>query len=254
MPYVSAELYEVISLAMRYVFAFLGVLIVLRALRLMLADRRQNRSRLKKLPDAGAVGELMVLRGSPELPENTCLPVYREGVLGSVRGCDLFVPCQGVRRGHLDFIWEDGRGLFLIPRRGCSAAVNGAVLASRSDSRRFPLSHGGILTVGDAVLRLHVFTGLQTAPQETGHTMPEPVFFPGTGDVSQASFQPAAAESIPQMQPPVQAVPWNPPQEIPAPPEAQLPPPSSPGIPEAYAPASSGRVRRSDRWKEDWSE
>lgn len=254
MPNVSAELYEVISLAMRYVFAFLGVLIVLRSFRLMLADRRANRSLLRKLPDAGTVGELMVLRGSSELPENTCLPVGREGVLGSVRGCDLFIPCPGVRRSHLDFIWEDGHGLLLLPRRGCGVAVNGTVLDSRSDPRQLPLSHGGILAVGDAVLRLHVFTGLQTAPQGTENPMPESAFFREAGGACQAPFPPAAAQPVPQVQPQAQGAPWGSPQEMPVPPEQQLPSPPSPGIPEAYAPASSGRVRRSDRWKEDWSE
>ena len=250
MPDVSAELYEVISLAMRYVFAFLAVLMVLRAFRLVLAEHRTVRGRLRKLPDAGAVGELMVLRGSSELPENTCLPVGREGTLGSVRGCDLFIPCRGIRRSHLDYIWEDGRGLLLTPRRGCAAAVNGVPVDSRTDPRQSPLCHGGILTVGDAILRLHVFTGLQTAPQDaeaaaSGAVFPVPEAYPAP---------PQPAVPVQPQQPASPGYYGFPPQSSPAVPETRLPARSPSPAPETDAAAPSGRVRRSDRWKEDWSE
>ena len=173
MPTVSADLYEILSLAMRYVFAFLGILILLRAFRWMLADRREQRARLRRLPDAGCVGELLVLRGSRELPENTFLPVPREGILGSVRTCDLPIPCPGVRRDHLDFVWEDGLGLLLLPRRGCAVAVNDQPLDPASDPRLLPLTHGDVLTVGQAALRLHVFAGLQTASDFRDSSTPE---------------------------------------------------------------------------------
>ena len=79
------EIYEIISLAARYWFALLGLLIVWRSFSWLRKDRRAKHRRLRQLPDAGMIGELVVLHGSDELPEGTAIPVPREGVLGFVR-------------------------------------------------------------------------------------------------------------------------------------------------------------------------
>ena len=104
------EIYEIISLAARYWFALLGLLIVWRSFSWLRKDRRAKHRRLRQLPDAGMIGELVVLHGSDELPEGTAIPVPREGVLGFVRTCDVVVPVEGVARQHIDFTFQDGKG------------------------------------------------------------------------------------------------------------------------------------------------
>ena len=252
---VSAEIYEVLSLAARYLFALLGVLIVFRSFLWLLEDRREKHSRLRHLPDAGMIGELVVLSGSRDCPVDSFLPVPREGVLGSVRSCDLVVPCPGVRPRHLDFSWQDGVGLLLRPRSGCEALADSVPLTCRTHPEAAPLRHGSYLQVGEAIFRLRVFAGLDSAA--------------GFQDVP----QPAPAESG-QVPPPMQPVPgqvfFGQPERMPADPGYTAPVPPVPeqvvpsqtlsGKPytETVSPADPDRKprrsRRADRWKEDWSE
>ena len=273
---VSSEIYEILSLAFRYVFALMGLLIVIRSYIWLFSERRERHARVRKLPDAGMIGELVVLSSSGSLEENSVLPVPREGVLGSVRSCDIAVPCPGVRRSHLDFSWSDGTGLLLRPRHGCKAVVDGIQITSRSDPFLSPVRHGTFIQVGDAVLRLRVFAGLDpnagfdsssvpagpqpvaTVPADQSGCYPEPQYlprsepapFPGPVPESAAVYPPQEfAGSYPETQ------------------SAQQTPLFGPGITETNnvsVPSAlpSGqdsshphaRKRRSDRWKEDWSE
>lgn len=155
-----AETFEVISLAARYVFAFLGVIIVLRVFSWLRKDRREKHRERKNLPDAGMIGELHLLSSSGELSPGTVLPVPREGFLGCNRGNDLVLPCEGVSRRHLHFEFEDQTGLLIHPQSGQEVIVNGMILNCHSDSHVCPMIHGSLITVGSAVLRLHLFAGV----------------------------------------------------------------------------------------------
>ena len=152
--------FEILSKLMRYVFTLLGVVIVLRSFGWLRKDRRATARRIKALPDAGTIGVLTVLRGSTELKEGQTLPVPPEGVLGFVRTCDIVVPVTDVVGQHLDFSFRNGKGLYIYPRRGCPVSVDGVTINSRADSRRYPMNHGSILAVGEALLQLGVFAGL----------------------------------------------------------------------------------------------
>ncbi|MGN1020837.1 MAG: hypothetical protein ACI4O7_10785 [Aristaeellaceae bacterium] len=157
------DLYEILALGMRYWFLLLGALIVWRSFRWLRKDRREKHRRLRQLPDAGMIGELVVLVGSDELPEGTAIPVPREGVLGFLRTCDVVVPVPGVAGHHLDFTFQDGKGLLITPWRGQSCQVDADELTHRSKAAHYPMHHGSRLFVGDAVLRLRLFAGLETS-------------------------------------------------------------------------------------------
>lgn len=161
------EIYEVIALGARYWFVLLGGLIVWRSFRWLRKDRRAKHRRLRQLPDAGMVGEMVVLAGSDELPEGMTVPVPREGTLGFVRTCDMVVPVEGVAKRHLDFSFRNGVGLVVYPWRGCACVVDGQRLTCRDRCSRYPMHHGSRLEIGDAVLRLRVFAGLETARSVT---------------------------------------------------------------------------------------
>ena len=157
------DLFEILSLGMRYWFLLLGALIVWRSFRWLRKDRREKHRRLRQLPDAGMIGELVVLVGSDELPEGTAIPVPREGVLGYLRTCDVVVPVPGVAGHHIDFSFQDGKGLLITPWRGQTCQVDADELTHRSRAARYPMHHGSRLFVGDAVLRLRLFAGLETS-------------------------------------------------------------------------------------------
>lgn len=156
------SVYEVLSMGMRYFFTLLGVLLVWRAITWQLAERRARHRRLKRLPDAGTIGEMVVTRGCPLLPEGTVLPMPYEGTLGSSHGCDLLIPARGAARQHLDFSFQNKRGVLLYLRRGQSCQMDGKTLTAHSKPRRWPMVHGSTLTIGDCELRLRLFAGLET--------------------------------------------------------------------------------------------
>ena len=171
------NIYEIISLGARYWFAFLGLLIVWRSFSWLRKDRRAKHRRLKHLPDAGMIGEMVVLQGSDDLPEGTAIPVPRAGVLGFLRTCDVVVPVDGVAGKHIDFSFQDGKGLLLFPLRGQSCVMDDTELTHRSKTKKHPMCHGSRLEVGDAVLRLRLFAGLDTEyrplyADEQAHRMP----------------------------------------------------------------------------------
>ena len=253
----SAELYEVLSLAARYLFALLGVVIVLRSYLWLLADRAEKHRRLRRLPDAGCIGEMVVCVGSPDLPEGTSLPVPWEGELGAVRSCDIVVPCEGVRKRHLRFSYENGVGLRILPESGCEAVVDQVTLNCRSGEKGVPMAHGSFLQVGQALLRLRIFAGLDSSGGFDAPAGTEAAVSPGIpeGPPPQEPFPP---ESARQNMAPRDGQ-WT--GELPLngafPPEGTGTVPGMTGQPapeeNPAAPAGS-RKRRGARWEEDWSE
>lgn len=206
----DAKVYEVLSLAMRYFFTLFGVMIVWRAFSWLRKDRKQKHRRLKQLPDAGTIGILTVECGSKQLKEGEAIPVPHEGVLGYLRTCDVVVPVDDVATMHLDFTFVDGKGLYIHPRRGCEAMVDGMPITSRRDSQRCPMQHGSVLKVGQAVLRLGVFAGLDVKEARPAAHMPEN-FTPGSTyipDMPEAYDPPQPYP--PQNTPYPQNAPWQP--------------------------------------------
>lgn len=256
---VSPDIYEVLSVASRWIFAFFALMLLVFALVWHHAERKERKERFKNLPGAGTVGELIVLSGSDELAEGTWFPVPREGVLGSLRSCDLVIPCPGVSSQHLDFSWQDGSGLLIRPRVGCEALIDGTPVTRRFGTQDKPLLHGSVLQVGTAALRLQLYAALS----HTNRTFTPPVPFQGpeTGygaPQAQPPVQYPAAAMQPWAAQPMQApVPQEPPeyvetiQYMPEPVQA-APEPAQPE-PQQPAPARPRRSR-SERWKEDWSE
>lgn len=253
----SQETYNAVFLVSHWLFAFFALMLLFFAFVWHHADRKERKDRFKNLPGAGTIGELVVLSGSNELPTDTWFPVPREGVLGSLRSCDLVVPCPGVRSQHLDFSWQDGTGLLIRPRVGCDVLVDGVPVSRRGAYADTPLLHGSVLQIGSAVLRLQLFSALS-------HT--NRPFTP------QASVSgPESAQWVPPVQQPMQPPVQDPYTSVPT---WQMPPvqgnpsgPLPPQYPASDAPVSvqppqdlsqqpqpEPRRKRADRWKEDWSE
>lgn len=155
-----SAIYEVVAQGARYWFLLLMVLIVLRSWRWYRRDKKQARKRLKLLPDAGFVGEMVVITGGKGLERGSILPVPREGTLGTARTNDLCVPLGGVSKRHLWFRFEDDKGLFVEPYGKNAVNVDGENYANR----RYPLymAHGSRLYVGECELRLRLFAGFES--------------------------------------------------------------------------------------------
>ena len=213
-------------MAMRYFFTLIGVMIVWRSFSWLRKDRRQKHRRLKQLPDAGTIGIFTVEAGSKQLQPGEVIPVPHEGVLGYLRTCDVVVPVEDVATMHLDFTFVDGKGLFIYPRRGCEAIVDGVPLNSRRNSQEYPMQHGSVLQLGQAVLRLGVFAGLNVqearpmayAPAEDapGYAyMPEPQMPYQPQPVYPPQGTPYQPQPYGQMAPPPEQPPYMPPYQQP---------------------------------------
>ena len=155
------EVYEIIAQGARYWFLFLMALIVWRSFRWYRKDRRQYKKRLRLLPDAGYVGELVTIRGNDQLPTGTILPVPWEGIIGSGRGCDIFLPAPGVAPKHCWFSYDREDGLHLEPYHGRTVQVDDQTRTGRGEN--LSMHHGSRLYVGDVELRLRMFAGFETA-------------------------------------------------------------------------------------------
>lgn len=159
------NVYEVLAQGARYWFLFWMALIAWRSWRWYRKDRRAAKKRLKLLPDAGYVGEMVVIDGGEEIQRGTVYPVPREGTLGTLRTNDLCVQADGVERRHLWFRFDDRKGLMVEPFGKHPVQVDGEDF----QSRRHPLymAHGSWLVVGGVQMRLRLFAGFESV----GHAM-----------------------------------------------------------------------------------
>lgn len=144
-----SEGYELLSLFMRYIFIGLGVLILWRAYRWMRRDSRAYKKQMRALPDAGLVGEMV------DLATGRSQPLPREGIMGASRACDIRVHGAGVRARHALFFFEEGKGLKVTPIRGAGVLMAGVELRGPAHAL-----HGTQLQLGEALLRVRLFAGL----------------------------------------------------------------------------------------------
>lgn len=145
----ASEGYELLALLMRYVFVALGALIVWCAFRWMRKDARNYKRQMRRLPDAGLIGEVVNLNTGERLP----LP--REGIMGSSISCDVRVRGNGVGRKHVLFSFAEGKGLRLTP-----CGRKRFVMEDVEMSGTAYALHGTQIDLGDVALRVRLFAGL----------------------------------------------------------------------------------------------
>ena len=266
---VSPEIYNVISQASRWLFAFFALMLLLFALSWLYDERRKRRERFRSLPEAGNIGEMVIISGSDQLPVDTWFPVPREGILGSLRSCDLVVPCPGVHARHLAFSWQDGTGLVVKPFPGCETFVDGISLLTVEKQDMPVMVHGSCLQVGSAVLRLQLLAALEHTNRPFTVTAPSPEYPSPAAAQQPLPYSPFPPEPVlPFTDPPAREyqIQPSPPEQLAgsdpaafAPERKQQETPvvfPSAAVPEELPPVqpAAPRRKRADRWKEDFSE
>ena len=154
----SANAYEILALAMRYVFAGLMVLIVLRAWRLTMVDSGRAKKLRRLSPETGIIGEMLILEGGEKAKPGMRYPVTLEGTLGSGPRADIRVRHSSIRRRHAYYMMTES-GLYI---RGHAHARIGA---DGRWQREITLKDGEEMRVGRVTLML-VLTGADAAPEE----------------------------------------------------------------------------------------
>ena len=99
--------YQLLALGARYWFVLLAAVLVWRGAAALLHEHYQRKKLLKKLPDAGMVGEMR------DIDNDRAYPLPREGVLGGGSACDIRL--RGLRRRDINFAFVEGKGLLLTP-------------------------------------------------------------------------------------------------------------------------------------------
>ena len=155
----NANAYELLSLAMRYVFAALMVLIVIRAWRITFIDNRRANKLRRLSPDTGIIGEMMVVRGGEKARPGMHYSVTLEGTIGSGRRSDIRVRHSTVKSRHAIYQMTE-EGLFVRGHAHCRIRDGHGRLA-----RQLVLQDGEILRVGEVALLLVLSDG-GSAPEE----------------------------------------------------------------------------------------
>ncbi len=142
-------MFELLSLAMRYVFAALGGLILIRIVLWFWKDAEEYKKDLSRLPDAGLVGEFR------NVTNGKTYPIPREGDMGKGFSCDVRVKGSGVKRHHVQIRFVSGKGLRIIPLGGKYMVLDG----KRTRSAAYALN-GSTLKLGEAELKVCFFLGV----------------------------------------------------------------------------------------------
>lgn len=144
----NKDVFELLSLTMRYVFTGLMLLIVLRAARGALIDSRRA-ARLRRLsPMTGLSGELVLLDGLQKTPRGMRWPVIREGAIGASRRSDIRIRGASLRGRHALFQLTESR---LTIRTHAAARMRDAL---GNPAKELTLMDGDSFYLGSAHLLL----------------------------------------------------------------------------------------------------
>ncbi len=155
----SANAYEILALAMRYVFAALMLLIVLRAWRITAIDSQRAKKLRRLSPETGIIGEMLVTEGGERAKPGMRYPVTLEGSIGSSARSDIRVRNSSVRRRHAYYQMTDD-GLFVRGHASARVRRNHGNL-----EREVLLRDGEILQLGKVSLLL-VLSEADSVPEE----------------------------------------------------------------------------------------
>lgn len=153
----SQNLYEIVALGARYVFAGLMLLIVLRAWRITLVDSRRAATLRHLSPATGISGELVVLEGDEKARRGMKYPVIKEGMIGASRRADIRIRHSSVRRRHAYFQLTE-EGLFVRTHAGAPMRDG-----EGRPVRALTLSDGGEFSLGRVRLLLVLTEAVEPA-------------------------------------------------------------------------------------------
>jgi len=153
------QFYNPLAILLSYAFMLLGAGVAVLGMLTLRADNRARRDLLRGLPDAGNVGEFLVLRGAGKLTQGMCVPVPPEGMLGSARNCDVRLPHPDVP-ARAALLALSKQGVVVTPWANGKTAVPLRVNGHDYD-KPVILTHGCRLEWGSLSLRIRLFEGTE---------------------------------------------------------------------------------------------
>ena len=189
----NANAYEILALAMRYVFAGLMLLIVLRALTVTMVDSKRAAQLRRLNPKTGIIGEFLVMESSGWARQGKRYPVTLEGCIGASSRADIRIRRNGLHARHAYYQMTKS-GLYIRGHAGITLRdEDGDYVRERI------LADGDILYIGRLELMLILHEG-STAPSfniEKRRRQPEQM----QNDEDIFDFEPENAENDPENDP-----------------------------------------------------
>lgn len=155
---------QVLSLLFGYVSAAIILLIVLLALRKYASDRALWRRVRRELPQAGAVGQLVVLDGGRRLRLGEEISVPYEGTMGASHSCDVCIPARKVHMRSA-FFWMENDGLHMVALHRDGFLADDVPVEPGDEAI---LGDGAVLTVGELRLVLRLRGALSAMEPSVG--------------------------------------------------------------------------------------
>jgi len=183
------SMYELIAYVTRYGFCVLMLVILWRAIHWIRYEASVKAIEKRMLPDAGFIGEWVVLYGADKMEEGTVLNAPGDGFLGSGRTCDVRILVKGLPKRVARFYFRRD-GLHLLPHGGGEIIVDG-----RPVYQEAVLRHGAILSIEGISLQFRLFAGIlltgeaTVAPPAEAEEGLEETYPPEDIDFSDAEFE-----------------------------------------------------------------
>ncbi len=167
----NANAYEILALAMRYVFAALMLLIVLRALIVTMVDSKRAAQLRRLNPKTGIIGELLVMESSGWARRGARYPVTLEGCIGASSRADIRIRRNGLHARHAYYQMTKA-GLYVRGHAGITLRDEDGVYV-----RERILADGDVLYIGrlELMLVLHENSAAPSFNIEKRRRRPEPV-------------------------------------------------------------------------------
>lgn len=153
----SQELYTIISLAARYFFIFLLLIIVIRSYIWLKRDNAAFKKYQNSIAAAGVVGEAVVLFGNANMHAGDRLEIYREGIIGSSKNCDMRIISPNISKRLIYYRIEDGIGLYVEPLHNSDISIN--AFSINNNTRNAYIINGSILKMADVSLQFFFYPG-----------------------------------------------------------------------------------------------
>lgn len=167
----NTNVYEILALGMRYVFAALMLLIVLRALIVTMVDSKRAAQLRRLNPKTGIIGEFLVMESSGWARQGKRFPVTLEGCIGASSRADIRIRRNGLHARHAYYQMTKA-GLYVRGHAGITLRdEDGDYVRERI------LADGDVLYIGrlELMLILHEASAAPSFNIEKRRRRPEPV-------------------------------------------------------------------------------
>lgn len=168
----SQQLYTIVSLSARYFFVAMLFIIVIRSYIWLRRDNAAFKKYRDSIAAAGVVGEAKVLFGNSEIQTGQRFEIYREGIIGRSKNCDMRVLSKYIAKRQLYYRLDEGMGLYVEPLHSGDISINAFKIDKKT--RNAYIINGSILKLADISLQFFFYPGFSIptlSPEEMNTVM-----------------------------------------------------------------------------------